>query len=98
MYVKDSFESKYQLRTNKKKTQKKLGLNKQKIQRHLLIINKQCEFHEILEDCNSTKKGKVLIVLHDMITDMKANEKLSPIVTELLLGEIFNISLVFISQ
>ena len=31
------------------------------------------------------KKGKVLIVFHDMIADMEANKKLKAIVTELFL-------------
>ena len=33
----------------------------------------------------NSKKGKVLIVFHDMITDMEANKKLKTIVTELFL-------------
>ena len=41
----------------------------------------------------------MLIVFDDMITDMEANKKLSPIITEMFLRERKqNISLVFISQ
>ena len=41
----------------------------------------------------------MLMVFDDMIVDMKANKKLSPIVTELFLrGRKVNISIVFISQ
>ena len=48
-----------------------------------------------LEDYNSIKKRRVLIVFDDM----GPNKKLSPIVTELFLrGRKLNISLVFISQ
>ena len=36
-----------------------------------------------LEGYNPTKERKVLIVFDDVIADMKANKKLSPIVTEL---------------
>ena len=36
-----------------------------------------------LEDYNPTKKRKVLILFDDMIANIKANQKLSPIVTEL---------------
>ena len=43
-------------------------------------------------------KIKVLIVFDDMVADMEANKKLSPIVTELFLrGRKLNISLVSIS-
>ena len=47
------------------------------------------DIYENLEDYNSTKKRRVLIVLvfDDMIADMDFNKKLSPIVTELLLRE-----------
>ena len=52
-----------------------------------------------MEDHNSTKKGRVLIVFDDMIADMESNKNLSPIVTELFLrGRKPNISLVFISE
>ena len=51
------------------------------------------------EDYNPTKKREVLIVFDDMIADMEANKKLSPIITELFLGgRKLSISLVFISQ
>ena len=57
------------------------------------------DIYENLEDYNTTKKRRVLIVFDDMIADMKSNEKLSPIVTESFSkGRKFNISLIFISQ
>ena len=37
--------------------------------------------YENMQDYNQTKKRKVLIVFDDIILDMKANKKLSPIVT-----------------
>ena len=40
----------------------------------------------------------MLIVFHDMIADMESNQKLSPIVTKLLLRRRLNKSVVFISQ
>ena len=43
--------------------------------------------YESLEDYHPTKKRRVLIVLDDMIAEMKSNKKLSPIVTELFLKE-----------
>ena len=57
------------------------------------------DVYESLEDYNPTRRRKVLIVFDDMIADIKANKKLSPIVTELFLrGRKLNISLAFISQ
>ena len=55
--------------------------------------------YENLEEYNSIKKRRVLVVFDDMITDMESNKKLSPTVTELFLrGRKLNISIVFISQ
>ena len=45
------------------------------------------------------QQRKVLIAFDDMIANMEANKKLSPIVTELFLGgKKLKISIVFISQ
>ena len=55
--------------------------------------------YEDLEDYNSTKKRKVLIVFVDMIIDIEPNKKLNPVVTELFLrGRKLNILLVLISR
>ena len=43
------------------------------------------DVYENLEDYNPTQKERVLIVFDYMITDIKANKKLSSIVTELFL-------------
>ena len=57
------------------------------------------DVYENSENFNPIKKRKVLIVFDDMIADMEANKKLSPIVTDLFLRGIqFNIPLIFISQ
>ena len=57
------------------------------------------DVYKNLDDYNSTKDRRVLIVFDDMIADMESNKKLSPKVTELLLRwRKLNISLVFISQ
>ena len=51
-----------------------------------------------IRNLNPTKKIKVLIVFNDMIINMEANKKLSPIVTGLFLRErMLNRSLNFIS-
>ena len=52
-----------------------------------------------IEEYNSNKKRNILIVFDTMIADMLSNEKLNPIVTELLIrGRKLNISLVFIAR
>ena len=53
------------------------------------------DLYENLEDDNSTRKRRVLIVFDDMIVNLKSNKKLSPVVTELFLrGRKLNTSLV----
>ena len=57
------------------------------------------DIYKSIEECNSNKKRKVLIVFDDMIADVLSNKKLKPIVTELFIrGRKLNISLVFITQ
>ena len=52
-----------------------------------------------IEEYNSDKKRKTLIVFNDMIVDILSNKKLNPIVTELFIRERkLNISLVSITQ
>ena len=53
----------------------------------------------IYVDYNPTKQEKVLIVFDAMISDIAADDKLSPMIKELLLrGRKRNISLIFISK
>ena len=57
------------------------------------------DVYENIKDYNPIKKRKILIVFDDMIADMINNNKLNPIVTELLIrGRKLNISIVFIAQ
>ena len=52
-----------------------------------------------IDDYNSDKENKILIVFDDKIADMIHNKKLNSIVPELFIrGRKLNISLVFISQ
>ena len=51
------------------------------------------DVHENLKDYNPMKKRRVLMVFDDMITDIKYNKKLTPIVTV----KKINISVLFIS-
>ena len=51
------------------------------------------------EEYNLGKKHEVLIVFHDMIVDMRNNEKLNAVVIELFIRDRkLNISIVFITQ
>ena len=84
LFVKDPFESKYQLLTNGREN---IGIKKFKS-----II-------DYLQTINPSKKWRVLIVFDNLISNMETNQKLSPIVTELFLrGRKLNISIMFISQ
>ena len=78
--VKDPFESKYQLLIKEKKIAIKELKNPKKFIDYSQTID---DVYGSLEDYNPTKKRKVLIMLDDMVADMEANKKLSPIVTEL---------------
>ena len=57
------------------------------------------DVYKNIEEYNLGKKGKVLIVFDDVISNMINNKKLNPIVTELFIrGRKSNISIVFITQ
>ena len=97
LYVKDPFKSKYQLLINRRE---KVGIEILKSPKAFTDYSQAIDdVYENLEEYNSTKKRRVLIVFDDMIADMESNKRLSPKVTELfLIGRKLNISLVFISQ
>ena len=97
LYVKDTFEPKYQLLIN---GIEKVGIETLKNPKALIDYSRTIDdFYENLEDYNPTKKRRVLIVFDDMMTVMESNKKLSLIVTELFLrGRKLNISLVFIAH
>ena len=61
--------------------------------------NEMEDVYKNIEDYNSIKKRKVLIIFDDMIADMINNNKLNAIVIELFIrGRKLNISIVFITQ
>ena len=83
LYVKDSFESKYQLLIN---WRERVEIKKSKNPEVFFGYSEATDdIYENLEDYNPTKKRKVLILFDDMIADTEANKKLSPIVTKLTL-------------
>ena len=61
---------------------KKLDVKNQKIKKHLLIIHKQLIMSVKIWKTIIQQRKKVLIVSNDMIVDMEANKKISPIFTE----------------
>ena len=88
LYVKDPFESKYQLLINGKK---KVGIENLKSPKAFI------DYSQTIDDVYE-KKRRILIVFDDMIADMESNTK-STMVTEFFLGgRKLNISVVFISQ
>ena len=77
-------------------TKKKVGINPKTLIDFSQTID---DVYENLEDYSPTKNGKLLIMFDDMIADMEANNKLSPMVTELFIrGTKVNNSFVFTSQ
>ena len=88
MYAKDPYESKYK------------GLkhfNDPKV--FIEYSNDMQDVHKNVEEYNTDKERKILIVFYDMIADMINNKKLNSIVTELFIRcRKLNISLVFITQ
>ena len=73
LYVKDSFESKYQLLI---RGREKVGIEVFKKPKVLIDYSQIIgDFYKNLEDCNPTKKRRVLILFDDMIADMESNKK-----------------------
>ena len=85
LYVKDTYEAKYQFLINKRES---TGL------KHL---NDPKAFIENSNDMQDVKERQILIVFDDMIADMINSKKLNSIVTELFIrSRRLNISFVFI--
>ena len=97
LYAKDLYKAKYQYLINKRE---KVGLNHFNDPKAFMeYSNDMQDVHKNIEDYNSIKKRKILIVFDDMIADMINNNKLNSIVTEFFIrGRKLNISVVFITQ
>ena len=97
LYVKDLFESKYQLVINGRE---KVGIKNLKNSKAFIDYSQKIDdVYENLKEYNLTKQRRVLIVSDDMIAYMESNKKLSTKVNELFIrGTKLNILLVFISQ
>ena len=97
LYAKDPYEGKYQCLINKRE---KVGLDHFKHPKAFMEYSNDIDdVYKNIENYNSGKKRKILIVFDDMIADMIDNKKLNPIVTELFIrGRKPNISIAFITQ
>ena len=79
-YVKDLFESKYQLLINGRE---KVEIEILKNPKAFIDYSQKIDdVYEDLEDYSLTKKRRVLIVFDDMVADIKYNKKLSLKITE----------------
>ena len=97
MYVKDSYEAKYQFLINKRES---TGLNHFNDPKAFIECSNDIQdVYKNIYKCNTDKERKILIVFDDMIADMISNKKINSVVTEWFIrGRKLNISLVFITQ
>ena len=97
MYAKDPDEDKSQLLINKRESAGLKHFNDPKS--FIEYFNDMNDIFKNINNYNSDKENKILIVFDGMIADMINNKKLNSIVTELFIrGRKQNISLVFITQ
>ena len=87
LYAKDPYEAKHQYLINKRE---KVRLDHFKNPKAFMECSNDMEdVYKNTENYNPGKKRKILIVFDDMIADMINNEKLNPVVTELVENLIF---------
>ena len=97
MQAKDPYEAKYQFLINKRESAGLKHFNDAKA--FIKYSNDMQDVYKNIDEYNTDKERKILIVFDDMIADMINNKKLNSIVTELFIrGRKLNISLVFITQ
>ena len=97
MYAKDLSEAKYEFLIKKRKDAgiKHLNYSNASIEGSNTIY----EVYENIDEYNTTRKEKVLIVFDDMITDIMTNKKFQAVAKELFIKcRKLSISLVFITQ
>ena len=96
-YDKNPYKAKYQLLINKRESTGLKYLNDWKALTE--YSNDMDEIYKDIEEYNSNKKRKILLVFDDMIGDMLRNIKLNPIVTELCIrGRKLDICLVLTTR
>ena len=97
LYTKDPYEAKYHLLINKREITGLKYFNDSKA--FTEYSNDLHDIYKSIEECNPSKKRKILVVFDDMIVDMLTNKNLNPIVTELFIrGRKLNFSLAFVTQ
>ena len=97
LYAKDLHKLKYQFLIKKREDVGIKHLNYSKA----FIEYSQCidDVYTNIDDCNPSRKIKILIVFDDMIADIMSNEKFQAMVTELFIRcRKLNMLLVFITQ
>ena len=97
LYAKDPYEAKQLYLINKRE---KVRLNRYDDPKAFSeYSNDMQDVYKNIDEYNSDKECKILIVFDDIITDMINNEKLSSVVTDLFIrGRKVNTSFVFITQ
>ena len=73
LYAEDPYEAKYQLLINKGENTGLKYLNDSK--GFIEYSNDMDDIYKNIEEYNSNKKRKIIIVLHNMIADMLSNKK-----------------------
>ena len=97
LYAKDPYEAKYQFLVKKRKNTGLKHINDPKA--FIEYSNDMQDIYKDIDEYNTDKERKILIVFDDMNADMINNKKLNSVVTELFIrGKKINISLVFITQ
>ena len=97
LYAKDLYDAIYHYLINKRE---KVGLDHFDDPKAFMeYSNDMYDVYKNIEDYNTGKKCKILIVFDDMIANMINNKKLNPVVTELFIrGRKLSSSIVFITQ
>ena len=97
MYAKDPCEDKHQFLINKRESVRLKCFNDPKA--FIKYSNDMQDVYKNIDEYNTDKERKILIVFDDMIGDTINNKKLNSIVTEVFIrGRKLNFSLVFITQ
>ena len=97
LHAKDSYKAKYQYLIKNREGIEIKHLNYPKA--FIEYLNEMEDVYKNIEEYNSGKKRKVLIVFDDMTADMIKNKKLNSVLTELFIEcRKVNISVVFIMR
>ena len=97
MYVKDPYEAKNQFLINKRENTGFQHFNDPRA--FIEYSNDLQDVHKNIEEYNTVKECKIIILFDDMIADMINNKKLNSIVTDLFIrGRKLNTPLVFNTQ